>query len=89
MCNRELSALLDVHRIETLAIRLDANQMFLDVIERGQRLGAFAPVDPMLAVAAIGGMGIRVGEWWRADLGLSVAELEETYVGFAQKLLAR
>ena len=89
VCNRELGALLEEHRQEVLAIRVDANRIFLDVIERGQRLGSFAPVDPMLAVAAIGAMGIRVAEWWRPDLGVSVEELEETYVGFAQKLVAR
>jgi AcrR family transcriptional regulator len=88
VCNRELGALLEEHRQEILTVRVDANQIFLDVIERGQRLGTFSPVDPMLAVAAIGAMGIRVAEWWRPDLGLSVEELEQTYVSFALKLLA-
>jgi AcrR family transcriptional regulator len=87
VCNRELGALLDEHRQEVLAIRLDANQIFLDVVERGQRLAVFAPVNPMLAVAAIGAMGIRVAEWWRDDIDLTIGELEETYVSFAQKIV--
>jgi len=87
LCNRELGSLLDEDKSVVLAIRLDANRLFLDVVERGQRLGSFASVDPMLAVAAIGAMGIRVAEWWRPDVGVSVEEVEETYAGFAVKLL--
>jgi AcrR family transcriptional regulator len=87
LCNRELGSLLDEHKTVVLAIRLDANRMFIDVVERGQRLGAFAAMDPMLAVAAIGAMGIRVAEWWHPDVGVSVDEVEETYATFARKLL--
>jgi len=71
-----------------LAIRLDASRLFLDVVERGQRLGAFTPVDPMLAVAAIGAMGIRVAEWWSPDSGSTIDEVEQTYATFACKLLS-
>lgn len=87
VCNRELSALRELARAEVLTIRLDSERMFLDVIERGQRLGAFAPSDPMLAVAAIGAMGIRVAEWWHPDLGVSADEVAEAYAEFAVKLL--
>ncbi len=87
VCNRELGALPDDQREGILAIRLDTEKLFLDVIERGQRLGAFAGTDPTLAVAAIGAMGIRVAEWWSPDVGVSVEEVAETYAGFAVKLL--
>ena len=43
LCNRELGSLLDEDKSVVLAIRLDANRLFLDVVERGQRLGAFTP----------------------------------------------
>lgn len=88
LCNRELGALLEEHKNEVLAIRFDANRIFLDVIERGQRLGAFAPVDPMLVVAAIGAMGIRVAEWWTPDIGVSATDLADTYAEFARKLVS-
>jgi len=87
LCNRELGSLLEEHKSVVLAIRLDANRMFIDVVERGQRLGAFAAMDPMLAVAAIGAMGIRVAEWWHPDVGVSIDEVAETYATFARKLL--
>jgi AcrR family transcriptional regulator len=87
LCNRELSSLPDDQRAPILAIRLDANRLFFDVVERGQRLGAFAPGDPMLAVAAIGAMGIRVAEWWSPDAETTIEEVAETYATFAVKLL--
>lgn len=88
VCNRELASIRDDQRREILAIRLDSERLFLDVIERGQRLGAFAASDPMLAVAAIGAMGMRVAEWWHPDVGVTVDEVADTYAGFAVKLLA-
>lgn len=88
VCNRELGALRDDARAEVLAIRLDAERLFLDVIERGQRLAAFASGDPMFAVAAIGAMGIRVSEWWHPDLEVTADEIADAYAEFAVKLLA-
>ena len=88
VCNRELAAIPDDYRDSVLAIRLEAERLFLDVIERGQRLGAFTATDPMLAVAAIGAMGIRVAEWWSPDIGISVDEVADTYAEFAVKLLS-
>lgn len=87
VCNRELGSLREDQRGEVLAIRLDSERLFLDVIERGQRLGAFHAPDAMLAVAAIGAMGIRVAEWWHPDVGVSIDDLSETYAEFAVKLL--
>ncbi len=88
LCNRELASLLDEDKTDVLAIRMDANRLFLDVIERGQRLGAFAPADPMLVVAAIGAMGIRVAEWWHPEVGIGIEQVEQTYAEFARKLVA-
>ncbi|HEU5034819.1 MAG TPA: hypothetical protein VFT62_08710, partial [Mycobacteriales bacterium] len=87
ICNRELGSVPDEQRDGILTIRVDAERLFLDVIERGQRLGAFAPVDPTLAVAAIGAMGIRVAEWWLPEVGLTVEQVADTYAEFAVKLL--
>jgi AcrR family transcriptional regulator len=87
VCNRELASIPEDQRDGILAIRLDAERLFLDVIDRGRRLGVFSSADPMLAVAAIGAMGIRVAEWWSPDVGVGVEEVADTYAGFAVKLL--
>jgi AcrR family transcriptional regulator len=88
VCNRELGSLADEQRTEILAIRLDAERLFLDVIERGHRLGEFSSGDPILAVAAIGAMGIRVAEWWHPELAISADDVASTYAEFAVRLLS-
>ena len=88
VCTRELASLDGEDRSEILALRLEVERIFLDVIERGQRLGEFGGADPVLAVAAIGAMGIRVADWWNPALGLSVDELAETYAGFALRIVS-
>jgi AcrR family transcriptional regulator len=87
LSNRELGSLDPPIRADVLAVRLEAERMFVDAIERGQRLGAFADVDPILALAAIGAMGIRVAEWWHPDLGIAIADVADTYATFALRLL--
>ena len=88
VCNRELAAVPDERRAEIVAVRLEAERLFFDVVERGQRLGAFTDVDPMLAVAAIGAMGIRVAEWWHPSLGMDIGTIADTYATFAVRLLS-
>jgi AcrR family transcriptional regulator len=85
--NRELAALPDDRQAEIVAIRLESERLFLDVIERGKRLGAFGVADPLLAVAAIGAMGIRVAEWWHPRLGIAIEDIAQTYAGFAVRLV--
>lgn len=87
VCNRELGSLDDDVRAPILTVRVEAEKLFDEVIERGQELGVFAPVDPLLAVAAIGAMGIRVAEWWHAGLDVTADEVADTYAGFAVRLL--
>lgn len=88
VCNRELGSLGEEHRAEVMSIRLDAERMFLDVIERGQRMGEFGDTDAVLAVAAIGAMGMRVADWWHPAVGLEAEAVADTYAGFAIRLVA-
>jgi AcrR family transcriptional regulator len=88
VANRELGVLEGVARDEIAAVRVDSERLILDVINRGRQLGAFgAPVDPLLAVAAIGAMGIRVAEWWNPALGISVDDLADQYATLARNML--
>ncbi|MHB1487356.1 MAG: TetR/AcrR family transcriptional regulator [Acidimicrobiales bacterium] len=88
VCNRELGSLAEEDRLEILGIRLEAERLFFDVIDRGQRLGAFRPVDSVLAVAAIGAMGLRVADWWHPDLELPANVVADTYAEFALCLVS-
>lgn len=87
VANRELSALTDAAYTQVAATRLESEQMFMNVVERGQQLGEFTDVDPFLATAAIAAMGLRISEWWRSDLGLDVNTVVDTYAHFARQML--
>lgn len=87
VANRELAALAPDSQRRVLAIRLDAERLFLDVIERGIRLGVFHVDEPWLAFAAMGSMGIRVAEWWDPDRGFTAQQVASRYAEFAVKLL--
>lgn len=86
VCNRELLALAPESRDKVTAVRHQSEQLILDVIERGLRLGAFDVPDPWLAFAAIGSMGIRVAEWWD-QVDYAVDAVADAYAGFAVRLL--
>jgi AcrR family transcriptional regulator len=85
--NRELAALAPPSLQGVAAIRLDDEHLFLGIIERGMRLGAFRVEEPWLAFAALGSMGIRVAEWWDQSRGFSVEQVANRYAEFAVKLL--
>lgn len=87
VCNRELASLAEQDRGEILAIRLDSERLMAEVVERGQRLGAFQPVEPLLAVAAIGAMGIRAADWWAPESGVTAEQVADTYAHFALRML--
>jgi len=86
VCNRELSALAPESREKVVAVRRQSEQLILDVIERGIRLGEFDVPDPWLAYAAIGSMGIRVAEWWD-QLDYDADHVADIYAEFAVRLL--
>jgi AcrR family transcriptional regulator len=87
VANRELAALADDSRSRVLAVRSQSEQLFLDVIERGIRLGVFDVPDPWLAYAVIGGIGIRVGEWWELRPDYQVEDVVAAYSVFVRRML--
>ncbi|MGZ6804972.1 MAG: TetR/AcrR family transcriptional regulator, partial [Nocardioidaceae bacterium] len=81
--NRESRALSDDQRDAVLAVRRESEQLFYDVIERGERLGAFHVADPVLAVAGIAAMGVRAADWWTPDGPHTLEQIADTYAGYA------
>lgn len=86
--NRELRSLTEERLAAVVLVRDDAQRLFIDVVERGVRLGAF-DTDPRLAVVAIAGMGIRAAEWWTADDPIAADTVVDTYADFAIRLLQK
>lgn len=87
LTNREARALTEEQRAAVAVVRGETERMFADVIERGRRLGAFTADDPLLAVYAIGAMGVRAAEWWTPDAPRTAQQVADTYAGFAVRLL--
>lgn len=87
VANRDVGVLEPATQARVLALRAETESLVLDVIERGTRMGSFDPVDPVLAGASLGAMGMRVAEWWDPALGMSVDHLADTYAEFAVRLL--
>jgi len=85
---REVRALEDADRIELSALLADTERIFLEVVERGSRLGEFHVDEPALAVAAIGAMGVRSAERWHAESPFAPEQVAETFAEFAIKLLS-
>jgi len=87
VCNRELHALSEVNLERVIKVRLDSENVILDVIQAGVKARVFRPRDAWLGVAAIGAMGIRVAEWWPQGRGYSLEDVADTYAEFAIKIL--
>ncbi|MDQ6746810.1 MAG: TetR/AcrR family transcriptional regulator [Candidatus Dormibacteraeota bacterium] len=87
VANRELHALKPVGRARVTKVREAAQNLLLRTIEEGIAEGAFSVPDAWLALAVIGGSGIRVAEWWDPGLGYSIEDVEDAYSEFAIRLL--
>lgn len=88
VANRELRSLADDQRRVVMALRGQAEQIFIDVVERGVRMGTFHAANAFLVGKAVGAMGVRLPEWWTPDGPVSRREVLEQYVEYALKLVA-
>ena len=88
VANKELHALSPENASRVMAVRHDSEQMFVDVMDRGIAEGVFHCRDPWMTMAAIGGMGIRVAEWFDPSGDIAVDEVASQYAELALKMLA-
>lgn len=89
LTNRELRALDPDQLRIAIEIRDQSEQIFIEVIERGIRLGRFAAdTDVFLASKAIGAMGIRLPEWRTPASPRTADEILSRYVEFALRIVA-
>lgn len=87
VANRELGALSPANHERVMAVRLDSQALLEQIVDRGKTLGVLTAPDTYLATAAIGGMGIRVAEWWTPDSPYTADEVARHYAEFAVKML--
>lgn len=87
VANRELHALSAPSAPKVLKVRKRAENLLTSIIEDGVRAGVFVVDEPWLAAAMIGGMGIRVSEWWDPALGFAPDAVRSAYRDGALRLL--
>lgn len=87
VANSELHALPEDAIGDVLALRREAEDIVSGVIEDGVARGEFDVASPYLALAAIGGMGLRVAHWYDATAPVSADELADAYALFALRLV--
>jgi AcrR family transcriptional regulator len=87
LTNRELRALTPEQYTSVVAIRSQSEQITVDVIERGVRMGAFHSTDPYLDAKAIGAMGVRLPEWWTPASPRTREQILTHYVENALKIV--
>jgi AcrR family transcriptional regulator len=68
-------------------VRKQAEQTLMDIAQRGIDRGAFKVPHAWLAVAAIGGMGLRVAFWFSAEAGIAAETVADSYAEFALRIL--
>jgi AcrR family transcriptional regulator len=87
VANAELHACDPALATAAMELRKQSEQMFLEVIQRGIRAGVFNVPHAWLALAVIGGAGVRVAHWYTPGFELSVEEVAATYVEYAWRVL--
>lgn len=87
VANRELHALKPAGQERVRKVREEAQGMLLQTIQDGVAAGLFSVPDAWMALAVIGGSGIRVAEWWDPAMGYQVEDVEDAYSEFAIRML--
>ena len=87
VANAELHSLAEEFAGESLSLRRQSEQLFMDVLTRGIERGSFSVPAPWLALSAIGGMGLRVAHWYTPECGMTVDDIVATYAEFARRLV--
>ena len=87
LTNRELGALPPEQLRTVLTIRTQTEQVFVDVLDRGVRLGAFRVADTVLGAKALGALGIRLPEWWTPDGPRTREQVLEHYLDYALRMV--
>lgn len=70
-----------------LAVRQQSEALMAGIVDDGIEAGVFDVPHEWLALAVIGGMGLRVASWYTPDFELSPEAIAEVYVEYALRVL--
>lgn len=68
-------------------VRKQAEHTLMEIAQRGIDRGVFKVPQGWLAVAAIGGMGLRVAFWFSGEAGIPAETVADCYAEFALRIL--
>ncbi|MFF8727117.1 TetR/AcrR family transcriptional regulator [Streptomyces sp. NPDC015171] len=85
--NGELHALPPELAAPSLRLREDCRRLLADVLERGAGNGEFELDDTLLAVTAIGGLGVQVAQWFGPSLDRTREQVADQYARFALRIV--
>jgi AcrR family transcriptional regulator len=87
VANNEMHALSPAAAAPATAVRRRSEALLMEVLAMGRQQGAFDLIHIEATAAAIGGMGIRVANWYPApEAGLNPAQLGEIYASLALRM---
>jgi len=87
VANNEMHALSPAAAASAVAVRRRSEALLLEVLAMGQQQGVFDVVHLEATAAAIGGMGIRVANWYPApDAGLNASQLADVHASLALRM---
>ncbi|MEU6319322.1 TetR/AcrR family transcriptional regulator [Streptomyces sp. NPDC047009] len=86
--NSELHALDPELAAPSLQLRDECRRLLADVLERGIKNGEFSLADPLLAVTAIGGLGVQVAHWFGPALDRRREQVADQYAKFALRMVS-
>ncbi|MGW7824767.1 TetR/AcrR family transcriptional regulator [Streptomyces puniciscabiei] len=84
--NSELHALAPDLAEPSLELREQCRRMLAEVLELGVESGEFSLDDPVLAVTAIGGLGVQVAQWFGPALDRTREQVADQYAQFALRM---
>lgn len=87
VANAELHALSAELAAPALALRTQAQELALGVVQHGVDAGVFHVPDVWLATAAISAIGVRVASWFGTDQPYDRAQVADTYAEFATRIV--
>ncbi|WP_345762820.1 TetR/AcrR family transcriptional regulator [Diaminobutyricibacter sp. McL0608] len=85
--NAELPALSPELVADSIAVRSESERLLTGIIDRGVESGRFTTRDAWLAASAIGGMGLRVSNWFGPGSPMTAEHVADTYADFALRIV--
>lgn len=87
VADAELHALSDDLAGPILAMRAEAEDLLVDVVQRGVAQKLFDVPDPFLTLRAVSALGLRVAYWYTPDCGRTPQDVADSFAELALRMV--